>query len=624
MPETSIIIRAFNEEKHIGGLLKAIRSQDYRDYEIILVDSGSTDGTLEIAQKFCDRILSIESQDFTFGYSLNMGFRHAQGKYVVLVSAHTLPTNSQWLTNLIEPFKEKKVAMVYGKQVGNKDTRLSEERDFEKLFGESLFKLDASSCYANNANSAVRKEVWQKHYFNEYLFGLEDVEWAKFATENGFGVVYNPKAAIHHIHDETWSQVFNRYRREAIAARQIGLKYPPQANPRPWWLVKNMAQDFISGLPNISLSMLKDIIHFRYTQWKGTRKGWYYDRHIDLNQEKEALYYPSANQAVVITGQGKTALREVPFPKIRPSDILVKIAYSGVCRTDLEVLDGKLGYYQKGIARYPIVPGHEFSGVVAKVGANNIIGWKVGERVVGECILSCGKCSFCQKGLSTACPERSEVGVMNRDGAYAKFISLPAQYLHKVPESVDLKTACLTEPLAVVLRALRRAEARIKPEDECAVIGAGSIGNFCVQTLLGKGHQVTVFDKNEERLKFLEKKTETSRAIKDLSRFDLIIEATGNADVLSQILKESRTDATLLILGFPYGSISYNFENLVGQEKVIIGSVGGAHQDFKRALELLPQLDTEPFTQKIVPLEDFSKAWQLHRSLKHLKVILKA
>ena len=623
MPETSIIIRAFNEEKHIGNLLEAIKGQDYRDYEIILIDSGSTDDTLKIAEDKCDNVLKIDSQDFTFGYSLNMGCRQAKGKYIVIISAHALPTDSRWLGNLVAPFRDNKVAMVYGRQIGNKSTRFSEKRDFERLFGNSPLKFGVSSHYANNANSAVRKEIWQKHHFNEYLFGLEDMEWAKFATKKGLSVVYNPEAAVYHIHDETWNQVFNRYRREAIAARQIKLEHPPQARPEPWWLGQNIFQDFMAAFPNISWEILKDIFHFRYTQWMGTRKGWHYDRHINLDREKQNLYYPSANQAVVISGKGRASFKEISLPEVKPSDILIRVAYTGVCRTDLEILDGKLGYYRKGIAQYPIVPGHEFSGVVVRVGANNIIDWKTGERVVGECILSCGKCSFCQKELYMACQKRAEVGVMNRDGAYAKFIALPAQYLHKIPKSISLKTACLAEPLAVVLRAMRRIDARMKPGDKCAVVGAGTIGNFCAQVLLERGYKVTVFDKNEERLKFLEGKAETAKAIKNLGKFDLIIEATGAIDPLKHILEESRTDATLLLLGFPYGQISYNFEDLVGHEKVIIGSVGGAYQDFERALELLPKIDTASFTQKIIPLEDFSKAWQLHRSLKYLKVILK-
>ena len=103
----------------------------------------------------------------------------------------------------------------------------------------------------------------------------------------------------------------------------------------------------------------------------------------------------------------------------------------------------------------------------------------------------------------------------------------------------------------------------------------------------------------------------------------MIIEATGSKEILEQVLRESKTDATILLLGFPYGSIAYNFEDIPGKEKFIAGSVGGEWEDFKKALELLPELDTAPFTQAVFPLNDFSKAWQLQKTGKYLKIILK-
>jgi len=326
---------------------------------------------------------------------------------------------------------------------------------------------------------------------------------------------------------------------------------------------------------------------------------------------------------VVITDKQKAELQDTPLMGVKPSDVLLKVAYVGVCRTDLEVYDGKLAYYKQGIAKYPIVPGHEFSGVIVKVGANSRAFFKTGDRVVGECILSCGNCSLCQKGLNTACLKRKEVGVMNYNGAYAHLMVLPSHYIHKIPEEMDLKVACLIEPLAVVLRAMSRTLDRIKPNSSCAVIGVGPIGNLCAQVLLSLGHKVTVFDKNEDRLQLLKNKVQTHKLLEGLERFDLIVEATGMADLLKRILVESRSYATILLLGFPYGKIDYNFENLVGSEKIIIGSVGGDQENFRKAILLLPTLDTIPFTKNILSLEEFNKAWQFQRTSKYLKVILK-
>ena len=137
MKEASIVIRTFNEEKHIGNLLRAIKKQDHKDYEVIIVDSGSTDRTLEIVEEFDAEVIKIEPRDFTFGYALNIGCEAASGKYLVFVSAHIIPTDNKWLSNLLIPFQDKKVAMVYGRQIGNSESKFSEKMDFERLFGTS-------------------------------------------------------------------------------------------------------------------------------------------------------------------------------------------------------------------------------------------------------------------------------------------------------------------------------------------------------------------------------------------------------------------------------------------------------------------------------------------------------
>lgn len=103
----------------------------------------------------------------------------------------------------------------------------------------------------------------------------------------------------------------------------------------------------------------------------------------------------------------------------------------------------------------------------------------------------------------------------------------------------------------------------------------------------------------------------------------MIIEATGSREILEQVLRETKTDAAILLLGFPYGNINYNFEDLTGKEKLIIGSVGGDRDDFDEALNLLPKIDTAAFTEKIMPLEEFSQAWKLQKTARHLKIILK-
>ncbi len=614
MPETSIIIRTLNEAKHLGNLLDAISRQSYTDYEIIIVDSGSADGTLEIAKKYPSTVIGIEPRDFTFGYSLNVGCKAAKGKYLVCASAHVFPTTNEWLGHMVSSFKDEKVAMVYGRQVGETRSKFSEQNDFKRFFKNKSVNSLMPLYYANNANSAIRKSLWEKRPFDEYLFGLEDIDFAKAITEKGYSVRYEPNAAVYHIHEEKWAQVFNRYRREAIAAQRIGLTQPPQARLGHHWLFWFLLTDVLISFPNWTPRRLEEILRFRYYQWKGSRQGWFRDGGFDLRKEDFSTYFPPTSKSVVIEGPHRAHVDSVNIPEMTPGDILIKVSYVGICKTDIEVFEGTLGYYRDAVARYPIVPGHEFSGTIAKVGANNKYQerFRVGQKVVGECILSRG-----EKG------ERREVGVINHNGAYSEYVVIPGTYVRPIPENLDLKVAALAEPLSVSLRAIRRVEHRLTPKSRILVVGAGTIGNLCAQSLMHRGHQVTVFDKNAERLKFFENKDiPTLSSLDDLSGFSVIVEATGSRGALEEVLKNSAFDSTILLLGFPYGETLYNFEDVVGSEKVIVGSVGAESQDFNAAIAMLPALDTKPFTQKVLPLEEYESAWQLHGTSQFLKIML--
>lgn len=612
-PEISIIIRTFNEEKHLGNLLRAIEKQTYTKTEVIVIDSGSSDRTLEIARSFSIQVIEIPKQDFTFGYALNVGCRAAKGKYLVFVSAHVLPVDKEWLSSLVASFADKRVAMVYGRQVGAPQSKFSESRDFARLFGAASENVSSPLSYPNNANSAVRRDVWEKYPFDEYLFGLEDIDFARKVTSQGFLVQYEPSAEVYHIHEERWPQVFNRYRREAIAAVRIGLPKPPQADLSAVWFVIRLLDDVAASFPNWSRVRIEEILRFRYYQWKGSRVGWGQGTHLHIETDKNSVFYPTENKAVVITGAHSADLKDFPLQDMRPSDLLLKVEYVGVCRTDIEVFEKSLGYYRDGVAKYPIVPGHEFSGTIVRIGSNNRYQerFKVGQRVVGECVLSRDP------------SDRREVGVINQHGAYSTYVVVPGHAVHKIPDTVSSRNAALAEPLAVVLRAIRRVQHRLFPEAKVAIVGAGTIGYLCAEALRKGGYDITVFDKNIDRLSYLEGKVQgTSSKLEELDRFDVIFEVTGSKEVLERVLQQSRSDSTLMLLGFPYGDMQFNFEDIVGKEKVIIGSVGGDAEDFVKALAALSEITIPEHAYVVMPLSEFRQAWDLHRSSKHLKIFL--
>jgi len=220
MIKISIIVRCFNEEEHIGRLLIGITQQSLKNIEILLVDSGSTDATVFIASRFPVKFVYISPDEFSFGRALNKGCQDAQGDFLVFISAHCWPVYPDWLEQLLKPFTDENVALVYGKQRGNEMTKFSEHQIFRTWFPEKS-ELSQNHPFCNNANCAIRREIWEKMPYNEDLTGLEDIDWAKRALDSGYSIAYSAEAEITHVHQETPERIFNRYFREAIALKTI-------------------------------------------------------------------------------------------------------------------------------------------------------------------------------------------------------------------------------------------------------------------------------------------------------------------------------------------------------------------------------------------------------------------
>jgi 2-desacetyl-2-hydroxyethyl bacteriochlorophyllide A dehydrogenase len=456
--------------------------------------------------------------------------------------------------------------------------------------------------------------------------------------ERDYNVVYEPQAALYHIHEESWWQVRRRYYREAVAARRIGIKGIPQALATPFkeslrtltdlghlLLTKDTSQN--QGRSKVEKT--REAIMFRYNKSVGTVKG-LMDRSADQDADaRHDILFDRSGQAVVIRGIRKAALETVPIPDIKPGEVLIRVSYEAICATDLEIYRGTLGYYQNGLAHYPIIPGHEFSGRVVAYGTN-VEHLHIGDPVVAECIQSCGECDDCQRENFLGCSQRTELGVIGRNGGYAEYVTVPGQFVHRLPPDMDLVAACLCEPLAVALKGIKRLRRTWRQKERkdaktCAVVGAGPLGHLCARVLALWGHEVTVFDRNPKRLGYFSNAAiQTAQDLTTLDRFGNIIEATGHPDALDDILRLSRAGTSILLLGLPYAHRNFTFESIVAYDKIIIGSVGSAAKHFKMAVELLPQIDTRAFTEKILPLAEFKTAWRLADSQQHLKVILAA
>jgi len=293
-PVCSIVIRAFNEEKHISRLLNGISQQTVKDVQVILVDSGSSDRTAQIAGEHGAQIVDITPQEFTFGRSLNLGIQQAKAELILIASAHVYPVYPDWIERLLEPFTDAKIALVYGKQRGIPSSQFSEQQIFTHWYpDESQTRQDHPFC--NNANAAIRKSLWQEHAYDEALPGLEDLEWAKWANEQGYKIAYCAEAEIVHVHNESWQGVHKRYTREGMAFKQI---YPHERfSLLDLWrlFLKNSFSDLgEAGCQHVLVREFRNILRFRWLQFHGTYLG--YKRSGPLTwQLKQSFYYPREN-----------------------------------------------------------------------------------------------------------------------------------------------------------------------------------------------------------------------------------------------------------------------------------------------------------------------------------------
>jgi glycosyltransferase involved in cell wall biosynthesis len=292
----SIVIRAYNEERHIGRLIEGVRQQTIRDVEIILVDSGSTDRTVSIAESFEARIVRIPSNEFTFGRSLNFGIQAARREFIVIASAHVYPVYPDWLESLLRPFENGNIALTYGKQRGPQTAPFSEQQIYHQWYPD-VTHLHQPTSFCNNANAAIRRSLWEKHPYDETLTGLEDLAWGKWAKEQGYGIAYVAEAEIIHVHNETPQGVFNRYRREGMAFKQIH----PEAHFNLYDFARLTTMNILSDLWHAARERqlwrnLTSIFQFRFMQFHGTRMG-YRKSGLLTPQLRETFYYARERKA---------------------------------------------------------------------------------------------------------------------------------------------------------------------------------------------------------------------------------------------------------------------------------------------------------------------------------------
>ncbi len=278
-------------------------------------------------------------------------------------------------------------------------------------------------------------------------------------------------------------------------------------------------------------------------------------------------------------------LRILPQP-IQPAEALVRIRLSGVCGTDLELVQG---YYP-----FSGIPGHEFVGEIVEVDpqpGSQADETLIGRRVVGEINVRCGACPQCLGGRPTHCENRSVLGIINRNGVFAEYTSLPLENLHFVPDSIPDEMAVFTEPLAAALEIQQQIQ--IRPDDRVLLVGAGRLGQLIAQSLALTGANLRVVARHA-----LQKQLLSARGIKLIDeqdvqpwRWDVVVEATGSPAGFELARKAIRPRGSFVLKSTYKGEMSLNLSSIVVDEINIVGSRCGP---FEPALRLMEQNLVDP------------------------------
>lgn len=314
-------------------------------------------------------------------------------------------------------------------------------------------------------------------------------------------------------------------------------------------------------------------------------------------------------QAAQVQAPGKAHVVEVATPLPGPEDVLIKVRVAGICGTDLHIYHGQ---YE---AAYPIIPGHEFSGVVAAVGSQ-VLRFRPGDRVTADPNIPCGRCPFCQRNEPNQCQSLAAVGV-TRDGGFAHYVVVPEGNVFPI-SSLSFDEAALVEPLACVVWGLKRVA--VQPGDSVLVFGAGPMGCLVLQAVQHAGAATTVItDRVGWRLEQAAALGATETVLADDQQesrlralaplgYDVVVDATGLIAVLEQSLAYARPRGKVWVFGVcpPGERASFVPYDIFRKDLSILGSFA-VNRTFQESIALIQggRILAKPLISHSLPLERF-------------------
>jgi threonine dehydrogenase-like Zn-dependent dehydrogenase len=322
-------------------------------------------------------------------------------------------------------------------------------------------------------------------------------------------------------------------------------------------------------------------------------------------------------KALVVEEPKKAVVREVPVPEITDDEVLIQVRYTGVCGTDWSIFTGK---YSSD--RLPMIPGHEFSGVLVKKG-KNARGLNEGDRVTADINMSCGHCFYCARGLKLICPEFTQLGI-HIDGTYAEYVKAPWDQVHRLPDSLSFLQGAFVEPLSCVIHSAKAMQ--VEMGSSVAILGS-KLGILHAAVARHRGAApIILLGRNEKRLALARDfgadhvinvtgAKDPVQEVKNLTEgrgADFVIESVGTPQTYEQAFAMVRPGGVLAAFGITGADDVmrlHPFEVVIGERK-ITGSCAGVGIDWNDSIALLQygRIEPDPLFTMVVPLEELEQA----------------
>jgi len=321
-------------------------------------------------------------------------------------------------------------------------------------------------------------------------------------------------------------------------------------------------------------------------------------------------------KAAYYEGNKKFSVGESPIVHPEAGQVRMEVAYCGVCGTDVGIFLG----HRDNQVKVPQVVGHEACGTVVEVG-QGVDGFNVGDRVVVRPTDACGKCPTCERGDTNICPSINFIGVSS-PGAFQGSWTVPANLLHKLPESINMVHAALVEPMAVAAHDVRLAG--VKAGDYCVVIGAGPIGVLEALVCREKGAKVVVSEVNSSRVALAKElgfevvnpaETDVVKHVMDSTGgdgADFVFEVTGSQAGVDMMTKLPRTHGTIVIVAIFAEPKMVDLRTILWREYTVVGTRNYVGQDFEEAIRLVAEasMPLDKIVSDVRPLDRMQETFE--------------